>query len=153
MMKGETKERGWGKRGFVGTNAKSWDVWAWKGAPRAQKTAQAAEAALSPWVSLLRPLGAEALAVMGWGAIWGAGSTKPSLRSETPVASAPHQCSAFIQSHPLAGGRTARRRNRPGELFLGQRADSAPSCSTVPRSCRGCACLPVQVQFKQMLCP
>ena len=48
------------ERGFVGTNAKSWDIWAWKGAPRAQRTAQAAEAALPPRVSLLPPLGVEA---------------------------------------------------------------------------------------------
>ena len=67
------------ERGFVRTNAKSWDIWAWKGAPRAQRTAQAAEAALPPRVSLLPPLGVEALAVMGWGAIWGAGKC-PELR-------------------------------------------------------------------------
>lgn len=140
------------ERGFVGTNAKSWDIWAWKGAPRAQRTAQAAEAALPPRVSLLPPLGVEALAVMGWGAIWGAGSTKPSLRSETPVASAPPALCIYPEPPP-AGGRTTRRRNRPGELFLGQRADSAPSCSTLSPSCGGCSCLPVQVRFKQMLCP
>lgn len=103
-------------------------------------------------VSLLPPLGVEALAVMGWGAIWGTGRRKPSLRSETLVASAPSELCIYPEPPP-AGGCTARRRNRPGELFLGQRADSAPSCSTLSPSCGRHACLPVQVQFKQMLYP
>ena len=86
---------------------------------------------LSPWVSLLPFLGAEASAAKGLGAIGTAGSTKPSLQPETPPP-LPHPKPRLCISHSATtwqGDTQARSRNRLGELLP---ETESRSCTLLP---------------------
>ena len=106
------RERGRQREGgCVSTNAKSWEISTWKGAPGAQGD-------LPGWRSHSIALGLLAPSP-GSGGLHNHGPgcylesrqhTAAGVRPPAP------QCSAFTQSHCPAGGCTARRRNRPAEL-------------------------------------